>query len=306
MRTVNVGIDLGTTYSAVAVFSAQSGKVEILKNSLGKEVTPSVLCIENGRTLIGEEAKEEQKSGNVNTVAFYKSMMGNPDFSAYLDGNEYSAEDLSGIFLTELKRDVEQTNDVKITGAVITVPAYFNDKQREATIRAGQRAGLNVLKIINEPTAAIIAYGLTGGKDKNVMVYDLGGGTFDVTIARVVGTSISVTATNGNHQLGGMNWDETLIQEVADQFYSEFGVDIKEHAEDYKELQVRCEEAKKRLSSVSKTLIQASCEGNSGKYEVTRELFDERTASLLNETFSLINKCFEEISQAQNTRFGWE
>lgn len=306
MRKVNVGIDLGTTYSAVAVFSQQGGKVEVLKNGLGKETTPSVVCIENGNVLIGEDAKDEQKAGNVNTAAFYKSMMGNPDYTAYLDGEEYSAEALSGIFLTELKKDIESTNDVEITGAVITVPAYFNDKQREATIRAGKRAGLNVLKIINEPTAAIIAYGLTGGNDKNVMVYDLGGGTFDVTIARVEGTSIKVTATNGNHQLGGMNWDETLINEVADQFYSEFGVDIKSHTDDYKELQVKCEEAKKRLSSVSTTLIPASCEGNSGKYEVTREMFDERTESLLNETFSLINKCFEEITEAQGRTFGWK
>lgn len=306
MKTVNVGIDLGTTYSAVAIFSQQNSRVQVLKNGLGKETTPSVVCIEGGSVLIGEEAKNEQKSGNVNTAAFYKSMMSNPNYSAYIDGEEYSAEDLSGIFLTELKKDIEEANDVKIDGAVITVPAYFNDKQREATIRAGQKAGLKVLKIINEPTSAIIAYGLTGGKDKNVMVYDLGGGTFDVTIARVEGTSISVTATNGNHQLGGMNWDDTLIDEVADQFYSEFGVDIKSHADDFKELQVKCEEAKKRLSSMAATLIPASCEGYSGKYEVTRELFDDRTESLLNETFSLINKCFEEISVAQKKSFGWK
>ena len=306
MKTVNVGIDLGTTYSAVAIFSQQDSRVQVLKNGLGKETTPSVVCIEGGNVLIGEEAKNEQKSGNVNTAAFYKSMMSNPNYSAYIDGEEYSAEDLSGIFLTELKKDIEETNDVKIDGAVITVPAYFNDKQREATIRAGQKAGFKVLKIINEPTSAIIAYGLTGGKNKNVMVYDLGGGTFDVTIARVEGTSISVTATNGNHQLGGMNWDDTLIDEVADQFYSEFGVDIKSHADDFKELQVKCEEAKKRLSSMAATLIPASCEGYSGKYEVTRELFDDRTESLLNETFSLINKCFEEISAAQKKNFGWK
>ena len=255
MKTVNVGIDLGTTYSAVAVFSQASSRVEVLKNSLGKETTPSVVFIENGKTIIGEEAKDEQKAGNINTAAFYKSMMSNPNYSAYIDGEEYSAEDLSGLFLAELKRDIEAANNVKIVGAVITVPAYFDDKQRNATIRAGQRAGLNVLKIVNEPTAAIIAYGLSGGKNKNVMVYDLGGGTFDVTIARVEGTSISVTATNGNHQLGGMNWDDTLINEVADQFYTEFGVDIKSHPDDFKELQVKCEEAKKRLSSVASTLI---------------------------------------------------
>lgn len=306
MKKINVGIDLGTTYSAVAVFSQQTNRVEVLKNSLGKETTPSVICIENGNILIGEEAKDEQKSGNINTAAFYKSMMSNTSYSAYIDGSEFSAEDLSGLFLTELKKDIERANDVTIESAVITVPAYFDDKQREATIRAGQKAGLRVLKIINEPTAAIIAYGLTGDKNKNVMVYDLGGGTFDVTVAHIEGTSISVTATNGNHQLGGMNWDDILINEITDQFYSEFGVDIRSHSDDFKELQVKCEEAKKRLSSVTTTLIPASCEGNSGKYEVTREMFDDRTESLLNETFSLVNKCFEEISSQQKRSFGWK
>ncbi len=306
MKKINVGIDLGTTYSAVAVFSKQNNRVEVLKNSLGKETTPSVVCLDNGNVLIGEDAKNEQKSGNINTAAFYKSMMCNPCYSAYLEDTEYSAEDLSGLFLSELKKDIEQTNDVTIENAVITVPAYFDNKQREATMRAAQKAGLNVLKIINEPTSAIIAYGLTGDKNKNVMVYDLGGGTFDVTIAHVEGTGINVTATNGNHQLGGMNWDDVLINEVIDQFYSEFGIDIRSHSDDFKELQVKCEDAKKRLSSVATTLIQASCEGCSGKYEVTKEMFEERTESLLNETFLLIDRCFEEISVQQQRPFGWK
>lgn len=168
MKKVNVGIDLGTTYSAVASFSQQLGRVQVYKNSYDKECTPSVICIQNGSVIIGEDAKNEQKSGNVNTVAFYKSMMGDNNYSALIDSGEYSAEDLSGKFLCGLIRDIEQTNDIEIGGAVITVPAYFNDKQREATIRAGEKAGLKILKIINEPTAAIIAYGLMSGKEKNV------------------------------------------------------------------------------------------------------------------------------------------
>lgn len=305
MKKVNVGIDLGTTYSAVASFSKETGRVQVYKNSFSKECTPSVVWMENGNTMIGEEAKNEQKSGNINTVAFYKSMMGDINYNAYIDGEEYSAEDLSGIFLTHLVKDIEETNDIEIDGAVITVPAYFNDKQREATIRAGQKAGLRVLKIINEPTAAIIAYGLTSGKEKNVMVYDFGGGTFDVTIAHVNGTKIDVLATNGNHQLGGKDWDQILIDDIKEKFYSEYSVNIDDHEEDLKELQVKCEEAKKRLSNLSTTSVSIQCEGFLGKYDVTREDFDSKTYSRLYETVLLINSCFDEISENTGKSFGW-
>ncbi len=303
---INVGIDLGTTYSAVATFSKELGRVQVLKNGYGKDCTPSVICIDHGNIMVGEDAKEEQKSGNVNTAAFYKSMMGDPNWSAYIDGREYSAEELSGLYLAHLIQDVKESNHVDIDGAVITVPAYFNDKQREATIRAGKKAGLKVLKIINEPTSAIIAYGLTGGKEKNVLVYDLGGGTFDVTVAHVSGTRIDVLATNGNHQLGGKDWDETLLNQVKEQFYSEYGVSIEDHEEDLKELQVKCEEAKKLLSSVASTVITIQCDGYLGKYTVTREEFDDQTYSLLYETILLIKSCFDEISEARNRPFGWK
>lgn len=147
---ITVGIDLGTTYSAVATFDKATGTTKILKNSLGSDTTPSVVCVENGTITIGAEAKDLQGMGNRNTASFYKSWMGNPNFSMFLDGQSYSSEDLSGIFLKALIEDIESTNGVSVTGAVITVPAYFNDAQRDATMRAGQKAGLNVLKIINE------------------------------------------------------------------------------------------------------------------------------------------------------------
>ena len=306
MKKINVGIDLGTTYSAVGTFSKETGRVQIFKNSYDKETTPSVLCFNDSEIIIGDEAKSEQKSGNTNTIAFYKNMMGDENYLAYINGNEYSAEDLSGHFLKELVKDIEAVNDVKIDSAVITVPAYFNDKQREATIRAGRKAGLNVLKIINEPTAAIIAYGLTSGKDKNVLVYDLGGGTFDVTIAHVSGTKIDVLSTNGNHQLGGKDWDQIIIEDIKEQFYSEYGVNIDDYEEDSKELQVKCEEAKKRLSSVPSTIISIQCEGYLGKYEISRESFDDKTYSLLYETILLINNCFDEISEDNGSPFGWK
>ena len=298
---INVGLDLGTTYSAVATFNKAKGAVEILKNDLDKNCTPSVVCIENGTVTIGEEAKDMQAAGNLNTAAFYKSMMGEKDYTVYIDGREYTPEDLSGEFLRVLKRNVEEANNVEIGGAVITVPAYFNEAQRTATMRAGKKAGLDVLKIINEPTSAIIAYGLTGSGRKNVMVYDLGGGTFDVTIAEVDGAKVKVISTNGNHQLGGKDWDLTLVEEMGRRFLDEYGVNIEDYPEEYKELQVKCEDVKKKLTNVSTTTVTVQCEGYSGRYEVSREFFDEQTANLLNETIILVNKCFEEIGNG----FGW-
>ena len=298
---INVGIDLGTTYSAVATFNKQKGAVEILKNDLDKNCTPSVICIENGQVTIGEEAKTLQAAGNLNTAAFYKSMMGEKGYTLYLDDKDYTPEDLSAEYLRALKRNVEEANGVQIDGAVITVPAYFNEEQRTATMRAGQRAGLKVLKIINEPTSAIIAYGLTGQGKKNVMVYDLGGGTFDVTIAEVNGTKVRVITTNGNHQLGGKDWDLVLINELVQKFLDDYGVDLNDYPEEYKELQVKCEETKKKLTSLPSTSVTIQCEGYSGKYEVTREFFKEQTVNLLNETKSLIDRCFAEIGGG----FGW-
>lgn len=297
---INVGIDLGTTYSAVAQFTSGKG-VSVLKNDIGEKYTPSVVCIEDGRITVGQEAKDEHAAGNTNTAAFYKSMMGEENYSIYLDGGEYTPEDLSAIFLRELKEKIEGENGVTVDGAVITVPAYFNEAQRNATMNAGKRAGLNVLEIINEPTAAIIAYGLTGGARKNVLVYDLGGGTFDVTIAQINGTSVNILSTNGNHQLGGKNWDHEIVKELIDRFREEYGIDINEYPEDFKKLQVTAEDVKKRLTRTPVTTANVSCEGYVGRYEITRELFDLRTSDLLNTTAILIGQCFDEIGGG----FGW-
>ena len=305
-KKVNVGIDLGTTYSAVAVYDAARMQVKVLKNDLEKEYTPSVVCIENGEILIGEEAKNEQASRNTNTAAFYKSMMAEKDpfgndFTISLDGKDYTPEQLSAIFLTELKKKIEEENDVEIENAVITVPAYFMEEQRKATMRAGQAAGLNVIEIINEPTAAIIAYGLTGRTKKRVLVYDLGGGTFDVTIAEINGQKVDVLTTNGNHQLGGKNWDEEIVKELVERFADEHGIDIRDYPEEMKKLQVTAEDVKKRLTKSPSTVASVSCEGITEKIEITRERFDERTEDLLNTTASLISQCFDDIGGG----FGW-
>ncbi len=303
MKKVDVGIDLGTTYSTFATF--ENGRVNVLKNSKDSVTTPSVVYIENGETLIGEDAKEYQRQGNTNTASFYKSRMGDNSFSAYLDGREYSAADLSAIFLENMKKDIEETNGVIIDHAVITVPAYFNDKQREATLLAGRKAGLNVVKIINEPTSAIIAYGLNDGRDKTVMVYDLGGGTFDVTIAEIRKDSIQVISTNGNHQLGGKDWDEQLRDIASEQVSSQLGVDIHDYPEDDTELGVKCEEIKKRLTTSPSVAMNISCDGRTAKVTVSRSEFDERTSGLLQETFDLVQLCFDEIGQSRGKAFSW-
>jgi molecular chaperone DnaK len=299
---INVGIDLGTTYSAVAVFDDTAGEVKILKNSDDKTCTPSVTYIENGKVKIGDEAKQLQASGDLNAAAFYKSMMGEKGYTLYLDEKEYSPEKLSGFYLRELIRDISQCNNVQIDGAVITCPAYFNESQRLATQNAGKEAGLKVLKIINEPTAAIIAYGLTGTGKKNVMVYDLGGGTFDVTIAEVNGASVRVLTTNGNHQLGGKNWDSVISDELKQKFFDEYNVNIEDNPEDYYQLKVQCEDIKKRLTNISSTTAVVQSQGFTGKYEITREFFDSATYSLLNETSLLIGRCFSEIGGG----FSWK
>ena len=304
MKKVDVGIDLGTTYSTFATF--ENGKVNVLKNSKDSVTTPSVVYIENGETLIGEDAKEYQRQGNTNTASFYKSRMGDNSFSCYLDGKEYSAADLSAIFLENMKKDIEETNGIIVDHAVITVPAYFNDKQREATLLAGKKAGLNVVKIINEPTSAIIAYGLNDGRDKTVMVYDLGGGTFDVTIAEIKKDSIQVISTNGNHQLGGKDWDEQLKDIASEQVYSQLGVDIHDYPEDDTELGVKCEEIKKRLTMSPNVAMNISCDGRTAKVNVGRSEFDERTSGLLQETFDLVQLCFQEIGESRGKVFSWK
>ncbi|MBR3894582.1 MAG: Hsp70 family protein [Clostridia bacterium] len=302
---ISVGIDLGTTYSAVATFDKATGTVKILKNDIGEDCTPSVVCIEDGEVTIGQAAKDLQAAGNVNTAAFYKSMMGEPNFSCYIDGQSFSAENLSAAFLRGLKQAVEEANGVTIDSAVITVPAYFNEAQRQATLRAGEAAGMRVLKLINEPTSAIIAYGLTGQGEKNVMVYDLGGGTFDVTIAHIRGANVDVLATNGNHQLGGKDWDAVIVEEVASRFYDQFGVNVRDYEDVMNELAVKCEKTKKVLTNVPVTQISVQCEGFYGKYDISREFFEERTQTQLAETTLLIQKCFDEISRQSGKSFGW-
>jgi molecular chaperone DnaK (HSP70)/uncharacterized protein YegL len=215
---------------------------------------------------------------------FFKREMGNPEFNFNVNGRDYSATDLSAILLKKLKADAETCLGAKVTKAVITVPAYFNDLQRNETIKAAQAAGLEVLRIINEPTAAAISYGITKNVDQKLLVYDLGGGTFDVTVLEIKNGSINVLATGGNHSLGGKDWDDCIINFITDQFVKEFGDDPNDDPISYNDLAFNAEKLKKQLSSTVTASMMVRYAGHRQKYEITREKFEELTADLLQST----------------------
>lgn len=279
-----IGIDLGTTYSAVSTID-EYGKPVILKNRDGEYLTPSVVYFdEHGNAIAGAEAKEMMLSGEDNVIMFFKREMGNPEFCFNVNGKDYSATDLSAILLRKLKSDAEISLGAPVSKAVITVPAYFNDLQRNETIKAAQNAGLEVLRIINEPTAAAINYGITRDVDQKLLVYDLGGGTFDVTVLEVKNGVINVLATGGDHSLGGKDWDDRIISYITDQFVREFGEDPNDDPLTYNDLAFNAEKLKKQLSSMQSASMLVRYAGHKQKYEITREKFEELTANLLQST----------------------
>ncbi len=288
--SLRVGIDLGTTYSAVAYINQQTGKPQVIKNRYKSSVTPSVLCfLPDGNVLFGEDAKEEYSFGNENAAAFYKRDMGNKNYSFNFYGKEYDATDLSAIFLKNLKEDAEKQIGDTIDSAVITVPAYFTHIEREATMRAGERAGLNVISIINEPTAAALAYGLTGQSGtKTILIYDLGGGTFDITIAKITPDSVNILGSRGNHALGGKDWDDCIANYLTDQFAEQTGIEIHDDLETFSALLVTAEEVKKKLTSQSKVSVPISAKGTKTTVEITYETFEEISSYYLNITKDLI------------------
>ena len=294
---IKVGIDLGTTFSAVAKINESTGRPEVIKNSFGEAITPSVLCFEqDGTVLFGEDAKNEQGMGNPNTIAFFKRSMGEDNFVVEFWGKEYSVIDLSSILLKNLVKDAEQTSGEKIDAAVITVPAYFGNKEREATIKAGEMAGLKVLAIINEPTAAAFAYGLNEKEqEQNVLIYDLGGGTFDVTIAKINKDEISVIGSDGNHELGGKDWDDSIASYLNQYFFDEYGVSLGDTQESMTSLMVTAESIKKQLTSREEATVTLRAGGISGKVTITRRLFEELSGYLLNETKDLTNGLIESV-----------
>ncbi len=285
---VAVGIDLGTTFSVVAIYEPESG-VRVLKNSFGKSTTPSVVCfLPNGETLFGEDAKAEQAAGASDVASFFKRQMGDASYFFSAGDTDYSATELSTILLKGLKAEAEEALGCAITDAVIAVPAYFNDAQRRATIDAGRAAGFNVLRVLNEPTAAALAFGLKSGSNrKRYLIYDLGGGTFDVSIVEIKDEEIRVLASDGDHKLGGKDWDDRLLAYVSSVFHDETGLDLSDDAEAVGEALVRAERAKIELSSRFKTTVRVSSGGETRTIVISRATFEEITSDLFERTVEL-------------------
>ncbi len=293
---MKVGIDLGTTYSAVARYDTKNNKPVIINNTFGKETTPSVICfLDDGDILIGEDAKDMQANGTGVNAAAFKRNMGDGSTTVSFGGKDYTSEELSAMLLKHLIEDAEKSTGEKVTEAVITVPAYFGDLQRTATIRAGEACGIKVSKIINEPTAAAISYGYKHSSDKTVMVYDLGGGTFDVTIVRINKGNIEVVGTDGNHILGGKDWDAAIVKYVCDRFIDEFEIDPRDDLSKKNELIVAAEGYKKTLSLAETVNIPINYEGYNAKYTLTRDEFEAMTEYLLVATEEVCVKLMDEL-----------
>lgn len=289
-----IGIDLGTTYSSVATID-EYGKPVIVKNHNGESLTPSVIYFDEfGNTIVGSEAKELLQSGEENVAMFFKRFMGDDVFRFYAHDREYTAKELSAILLRKLKEDAEEALGGEVRNVVITVPAYFNDLQRSETVSAGVEAGFNVLRIINEPTAAAITYGISRSNNQRLLVYDLGGGTFDVTVLQITPDTIKVLATGGDHELGGKDWDDMLINCIVDQFRTEYGADPTESVEVYNDLAYDCEKLKKQLSSKESATISVRYNGMRGRYTITREKFEELTEAQLRSTKTMTEHVLEE------------
>ena len=283
-----IGIDLGTTNSCVAVM--EGGKPTVIANTEGARTTPSVVAFtKTGERLVGEPAKRQAVTNAEKTIASIKRDMGT-DHGRTIDGKKYSPQQISAMILQKLKADAESYLGEKVTEAVITVPAYFNDAQRQATKDAGKIAGLDVKRIINEPTAAALAYGLDNEKEQKIMVYDLGGGTFDVSIIEIGDGVIEVLSTNGDTHLGGDDFDNKIIQWMLDEFKKAEGVDLSGDKMAMQRLKEAAEKAKKELSSAMTTninlpFITATAEGPKHfDMNLTRAKFDELTRDLVDKT----------------------
>ncbi|HVR79700.1 MAG TPA: molecular chaperone DnaK [Acidimicrobiia bacterium] len=282
-----VGIDLGTTNSVIAVL--EGGDPTVIPNAEGGRTTPSVVSFKDGEVLVGEVAKRQAITNPDQTVRSVKRHMGT-DWSIDVDEKKLTAQEISARILMKLKRDAESFLGDKVTDAVITVPAYFNDSQRQATNEAGQIAGLNVLRIINEPTAAALAYGLDKDTDHTILVFDLGGGTFDVSVLEIGDGVFEVKATSGDTQLGGDDWDQKVIDWLVEGFKNDHGVDLGKDRMALQRLKEAAEKAKIELSTVSETevnlpFITATSEGPLHlQRKLARSEFQKLTEELLERT----------------------
>src|SRR6202521_1591728 len=293
-----VGIDLGTTNSVVAVL--EGGDPVVVANSEGARTTPSVVAFaRNGEVLVGQPAKNQAVTNVDRTVRSVKRHMGT-DWSIEIDGKNYTAPEISARILMKLKRDAESYLGEDITDAVITTPAYFNDAQRQATKDAGQIAGLNVLRIINEPTAASLAYGLDKKKKETILFFVLGGGTFDVSILEVGEGVFEVKATNGDTHLGGDDYDRRIVDWLADEFKRDQGIDLRQDRQALQRLTEAAEKAKVELSSRPETEVNLpfiTADQNGPKHleiKITRAKFEQLTADLTEKTVAPFNAALKD------------
>ena len=293
-----IGIDLGTTNSCVAVM--EGGKPTVITNAEGMRTTPSVVAFtKTGERVIGEPAKRQAVTNAEKTIASIKRHMGT-DYKVQIDGKAYSPQEISAMILQKLKSDAENYLGEKVTEAVITVPADFNDAQRQATNDAGKIAGLDVKRIINEPTAAALSYGLDNEEEQKIMVYDLGGGTFDVSIIEIGDGVIEVLSTAGDNKLGGDDFDNVITQYMLDEFKKQEGVDLSTDKMAMQRLKEAAEKAKKELSSATTTninlpFITATAEGPKHfDMNLTRAKFDELTAHLVERTAGPVNSALND------------
>jgi len=277
------GIDLGTTYSCIARVD-ETARAELIKNFEGEYITPSVVLFDGDNVIVGFQAKAESVLNPKTTSMLVKTLMGKTDFAIEYNGEVKSPSEVSSYILQKLAKDASEQLGVEVKDVVITCPAYFGTAERMATKNAGELAGLNVLEIISEPTAAALYYGCTKQQDeKTILVYDLGGGTFDVTIMRISSSKIEIVCSDGDHDLGGKNWDQELEEYLSDQYKREFGnIEFSEYEK--QELILKVEKIKKNLSSRNQASDILSAGGNRRKISITREKFDEITELLLERT----------------------
>jgi molecular chaperone DnaK (HSP70) len=293
------GIDLGTTYSAVAYID-DVGKPVIARNSLGRETTPSVIYFENeSNVVVGETAKETAKVMPDNVVSLVKRQMGNADFVREFFGREYSAPALSALILKEIAQGAETDSSRKLEQAVITVPAYFGMLEKSATRQAGELAGIQVIGIVPEPVAAALSYGLGSDADsRTILVYDLGGGTFDVTVIRLSTDEIRVLAVDGNHGLGGADWDEVLVDYIVGEVCSQLGDDaIKDDDAAMQEIWNQAEKAKQQLSQAQSRKVIVRHVGGAATVEVSRARFEELTKHLVDQTVDIAKRALATLEE---------
>ena len=292
-----IGIDLGTTNSCVAVL--EGGEPVVIPNPEGSRTTPSVVAFKNGERMVGQVAKRQAITNPDNTVSSIKREMGS-DYRRTIEGKSYTPQEISAMILQKLKQDAEAYLGEKVTDAVITVPAYFSDSQRQATKDAGKIAGLNVLRIINEPTAAALAYGMDKETDQKIMVYDLGGGTFDVSILEIGDGVFEVLATAGNNRLGGDDFDDRLINYIAEEFKKSHGIDLRNDRMAKQRLKEAAEKAKIELSGMASANVNLpfiTMDANGPVHldmNITRAKFNELISDLLDKTKTCVQQALHD------------